>query len=78
MVIKRWKDSKTLQVVSTTMAKDVIQVARRKGREPVSVKPPKEIITHHTHLGGFDCGYQHRLMGAGFASAENFKKLFKK
>ena len=41
MVLKIWKYSKTLQVVSTTMTKGVGQVTRRKGRYSIKVKPPK-------------------------------------
>ena len=66
MDITRWKDSKTLQVFSNTMAKGVGKVTRRNGRESITVKRPKEITTYQQYMGGFDCGDRHRLMGKGF------------
>ena len=41
MVIKIWKDSNTLQVSSTIMAKCVGRVNRRKGTDSITVKRPK-------------------------------------
>ena len=78
MVITIRKDSKTLQVVSTTMTKYVGQVTRRKGRDSIIVKYPKEIITHQKHMGGVGCGYINGLMGAGLSNLEHFKTWYKK
>ena len=56
MVIKIWKDSKTLQVVSTTMTKVVGRVTIRKGRDSTTVNFPKDIIKYQQHIGGVDIG----------------------
>ena len=78
MVITIRKDSKTLQVVSTTMTKYVGKFTRRKGRDSITVKYPKEIITHQKHMGGVGCGYINGLMGAGLSNLEHFKTWYKK
>ena len=72
MVLKIWKYSKTLQVVSTTMTKCVGQVTRRKVRESIIVKRPKDMIAYQQHMGGVDCGYQHRLMWEVFVNVSHF------
>ena len=72
MVIKIWKDSKTLKVFSTTMTKGVGKVTRSNGKESITVKSPNEIITYQQHMGGADRRDQHRLMRAGFANEAHF------
>ena len=78
VVITIWKDSKKLQVVSTTIINGVGEVTRRKGRYSTAVKNPKEIITYQQHMGGVYRGDQHRLIGAGFETVAHFKKWYKK
>ena len=78
MVIKIWKESKTLQVFSTTMTNGVGQIDSRNGRDSISVKTPKDIITYQKHMGIVDLGDQYRLMGAGSVNIANFKKYYKK
>ena len=51
MVITIRKDSKTLQVVSNTMDKGVGQVIRRKCRDSITVKFPKDIIIYQQKYG---------------------------
>ena len=75
MVTKICKDIKNLQVVSTIMTNGVGQVTRRKDRESITVKYPKEIISYQQHIGGGDCGYQHRVMGTGLANVAHFKSV---
>ena len=74
MVITRWKDSKTSHIFSTTTTKGIGQVIRMKGKDSITLKPPKEIITYHQHIGRFDRVYQNRLMGAGFKNIAHLKK----
>ena len=72
MVITRWKDSKKLQVVSTTMAKGVGGVTRRKGRHSTTVKFPKNIITYQQYMDRVYHRDQHKLMGSGFTNVAHF------
>ena len=78
MVITRWKDSKVLQVISTTMKKGIGMVQRRVGRDKIDVRCPNDIIQYQKYMGGVDRGDQHRVMGAGFANVAHFKKWYKK
>ena len=78
MVATRWKDSKTLQVVSTVMKKGIDEVQRRTGSKLINVKCPNDIIMYQKNMGGVDRGDQHRVMGAGFANVSHFKKWYKK
>ena len=78
MVITIWKESKTLQVVSTTMTNGVGQIDSRNGRDSISVKPPKDIITYQKHMGVVYCGDQYMLIGAGSVNISHFKKYYKK
>ena len=73
MVITRWEDIKTLQIVITTMAKRIGQVTRRKSRDSTTVKQTKEIIKYQKHMGGVDREDQQRLMGTGFPNVTHFK-----
>ena len=72
VVIKIWKDSKTLKVFNATMTKGVGQVTRRKGRDAITVKSPNDIITYQQHMGGVDIRDQHSFMGAGFTNIAHF------
>ena len=78
MVITIWKDSKILKFVSTKNTKGVGQVTSRKGRDSITVKPPKDIITYHKHMNRVDRGYQQRLMRKGFESIDHFKNCYNK
>ena len=60
------------------MDKGVGQVTRRKGRESITVKLPKDIITYKKQMGRVDSGYQNRFIGTVFANATHFKKWYKK
>ena len=68
MDITRWKDSKTLQVFSNTMAKGVGKVTRRNGKDSITFKKPKLIIKHQKHISVVYSGDQHRVMGVGFSN----------
>ena len=48
------------------MTQGVDQVTRRKGRESIILKQPKENTTYQKRMGRVDHGYKHRLMGVGF------------
>ena len=74
LVVTRWKDSKILQTVSTTMKSGVEIVTRRVGATVVNVKCPADIVQYQQGMGGVDRGNQHRVMGAGFANVAHFKK----
>ena len=78
MVITRWKDSRTLQVVSTVMKKGIGEVTRRTGPNLITVTCPNDIIMYQQNMDGVDRGDQHRVMGAGFANVAHFKKWYKK
>ena len=78
MVITIWKYSNTLQVVSTTITKGVGKVTSRKGRDSITVKCTKGIITYWHHMGRVDCGYYHRLILEGFSNVSHFKKWYNK
>ena len=78
MVITRWKDSRTLQVVSTVIKNGVGVVKRRTGASVLDEKCPNDIIMHQQNMGGVDHGDQHRVIGAGFANVSHVKKLYKK
>ena len=73
MVITRWKDSKTSYIFSTTTTKGIGQVIRMKGKDSITLKPPKEIITYHQHMGGVDNGEQNSFIGAGFSNVSHCK-----
>ena len=62
MVITRWQDSNTLQVVNATVTKGVGKFTRRKVRDSITVKYPKDNIMHQKHMGNVDSGNQNRLM----------------
>ena len=78
VVITIWKDSKNLHVVSTKMTKCVGRDTREKGGDSITVKCPNYIITYQKQMGGFDHGYQHRLVGAGLSNLLHFKIWYKK
>ena len=78
MIITRWKDSKVLQTVSTTMDKGVQTLNRRTGSKVIQVTCPSDIVRYQKFMGGVDRGDQHRVMGAGFANVSHFKKWYKK
>ena len=78
LVVTRWKDSKILQTVSTTMKSGIDTVTRRVGANLVTVKCPSDIVQYQQNMGGVDRGDQHRVMGAGFANVAHFKKWYKK
>ena len=46
MVITRWKDSKTLQTVSTVMNGGIGEVSRRTGAKIITVPCPNDIIMY--------------------------------
>ena len=73
MVMSRWKDSKSLQNVSTVMKGGIGKVSRRNGAKTLRVLCPNDIIMFQKHMGGVDRGDQHRVVGAA-----NFKKWHKK
>ena len=78
MVITRWRDSKTLQTVSTVMKHGKSTVQRRVGSKIINVVCPNDIILYQQGMGGVDRGDQHRVVGAGFANVAHFKKWYKK
>ena len=78
MVITIWKDSKTIKVDSITTTKGVGQVTNSKGRNSITVKLAKYIITYQKNMVGFDRRDQQRLMGEGFANVSHFKNWYKK
>ena len=78
MVITRWKDSKTLQTVSTVMKGGIGEVSRRTGAKIITVPCPNDIIMYQKNMDGVDRGDQHRVIGAGFANVAHFKKWYKK
>ena len=78
MVIKIWKDSNTLQVFSTKMNRGFGKVTRRNGRDSITVKYPKGVITYQKHMGGVDHQDHHRLMGTGLENSAHFKNRYKK
>ena len=78
LVVTRWKDSKILQTLSTTMKSGIETVTRRVGANIVNVKCPADIVQYQQNMGGVDQGDQHRVMGAGFANVAHFKKWYKK
>ena len=74
MVITLWKDSKKLQTVSTIMKHGTQVVQRRNGANSIDVTCPNDIVLYQQNMGGVDCGYQHRMIGAGFSNVAHFKK----
>ena len=78
MVITRWRDSKTLQTVSTVMVPGHQTVNRRIGRNIIEVTCPNDIVMYQKSMDGVDRGDQHRVMGAGFSNVAHFKKWYKK
>ena len=78
MIITRWKDSKTLQTVSTVMCKGAQTIQRRNGATLINVTCPNDIVMYQTYMGGVDRGDQHRVVGAGFVNVAHFKKWYKK
>ena len=54
------------------MTKGVGQVTRRKGRDLITVKLTKDIITCQQLMGGFDRGDHHMLMKSGFTNVSHF------
>ena len=78
MIITRWRDSKTLQTVSTVMKHGKSIIQRRVGSKIIDVVCPNDIILYQQGMGGVDRGDQHRVVGAGFANVAHFKKWYKK
>ena len=78
MIITRWKDSKTLQTVSTVMKSGSQKVQRRNGSNIIEVDCPNDIVLYQQNMGGVDCGDQHRIVGAWFSNVAHFKKWYKK
>ena len=56
------------------MDKGVGKATSMKGRDSITVKSPKVIITYQQHMGGFYRGDQHRVMRVGFTNVAHFKK----
>ena len=59
MVITRWKDSRTLNVVSTVMKKGIGEVKRRTGPNIITVTCPNDIKMYQQNMDGVDRGDQH-------------------
>ena len=78
MIVTRWRDSKTLQTVSTVMKHGKSIIQRRVGSKIIDVVCPNDIILYQQGMGGVDRGDQHRVVGAGFANVAHFKKWYKK
>ena len=71
MVITIWKDINTLQVFSNIITKGIGQVNRRNGRDFITVKFPKCIITYQQHMVRVHFGSQKGLMGAVFENVSH-------
>ena len=78
MIITRWKESRTLKVVSTVMKRGIGKVTKRTGPNLITVTYPNDIIMYQKNADGVDRGDQHRVMGADFANVAHFKKWSKK
>ena len=74
MVITQWKNSKTLQTVSTVMRKGAQTIQQRNGATLIDVTCPNDIVMYQHFMGGVDCGDQHRVISACFANVAYLKK----
>ena len=54
------------------------EVTRRKGRDSISLKLKKGIITYQKHMGRVDHEKHHRVMWIGFENAAHYKEWCKK
>ena len=58
------------------MTKHVGHVTWRKGKESITVKLKKYIITYKQHMGGVDCGYHNKVMGEGLINLVTHRAIF--
>ena len=77
MVITQWKDSKTLQTVSTVMCKDAQTIQCRNGSTIIDVTCPNDIVMYQNNMGDVDHGDQHKVIGSSFDNVAHFKKWYK-
>ena len=66
LVDTRWKDSKTLQFISSLRKLEKIEVTRRIGQELITVQCPTYITDYQHNMDLVDKGYQLFQHGAGF------------
>ena len=78
MVIKRWKNSKTLQVSVIQWLKVLGKLLGGIVRIKIYWNNEKEIISYQQHMDRVDCEDQHRLTEEGFTNVSHFKNCYKK
>ena len=74
MILTRWKDSRTLKIVSVVMKKGVEELTRRPGATLITVICQNDVIIYQDSIDGIDCGDQPIVTRVGVVSLVKSKK----